>query len=166
MPELCRGLQVRSTNGIASLLNYVALTVYKIDHSAVDGNPEVRFKCLKKLVGARGFEPPTPWSRTRCSTRLSHAPTRSTGVEPRRLTAPGRWRSIPLKSIALEGHGFGCDVRGRSVPQSGGAALPARRARTPAGQPARRRRYTADGRGEVRWDFSYRMLLRSQSSHS
>src|SRR5438034_8081150 len=25
-------------------------------------------------VGARGFEPPTPWSRTRCSTRLSHAP--------------------------------------------------------------------------------------------
>ena len=33
-------------------------------------------KCLtyKKLVGARGFEPPTPSSRTRCSTRLSHAP--------------------------------------------------------------------------------------------
>ena len=26
------------------------------------------------FVGARGFEPPTPWSRTRCSTRLSHAP--------------------------------------------------------------------------------------------
>ncbi len=31
--------------------------------------------CLKKLVGERGFEPPTPWSRTRCSTRLSHSPT-------------------------------------------------------------------------------------------
>src|SRR5512141_883821 len=30
-----------------------------------------------KKIGARGFEPPTPWSRTRCSTRLSHAPTRS-----------------------------------------------------------------------------------------
>src|SRR5262245_46905734 len=28
-----------------------------------------------RMVGARGFEPPTPWSRTRCSTRLSHAPT-------------------------------------------------------------------------------------------
>src|SRR5688500_14447588 len=28
------------------------------------------------LVGARGFEPPTPRSRTECSTRLSHAPTR------------------------------------------------------------------------------------------
>ena len=29
----------------------------------------------KRLVGERGFEPPTPWSRTRCSTRLSHSPT-------------------------------------------------------------------------------------------
>jgi hypothetical protein len=47
----------------ACLLNCVALTVYKFDHSAVDGNPEARFKCLKKLVGERGFEPPTPWSR-------------------------------------------------------------------------------------------------------
>src|SRR4051812_11503711 len=27
------------------------------------------------MVGARGFEPPTPPSRTECSTRLSHAPT-------------------------------------------------------------------------------------------
>ena len=27
-----------------------------------------------KMVGERGFEPPTPWSRTRCSTRLSHSP--------------------------------------------------------------------------------------------
>src|ERR1017187_603968 len=31
-------------------------------------------KLLKTLVGERGFEPPTPWSRTRCSTRLSHSP--------------------------------------------------------------------------------------------
>ena len=38
--------------------------------------PETQFKCLKRLVGERGFEPPTPWSRTRCSTRLSHSPTR------------------------------------------------------------------------------------------
>ncbi len=30
---------------------------------------------LKSLVGARGFEPPTPWSRTRCATRLRYAPT-------------------------------------------------------------------------------------------
>src|ERR1019366_6785097 len=30
----------------------------------------------KDMVGERGFEPPTPWSRTRCSTRLSHSPTK------------------------------------------------------------------------------------------
>src|ERR1043165_3081565 len=29
----------------------------------------------RNLVGASGFEPPTPRSRTECSTRLSHAPT-------------------------------------------------------------------------------------------
>jgi hypothetical protein len=63
-PGARRDGQGRSTNGFACLLNYVALTVYKIDHSAVDGNPEVGFKCLKKLVGERGFEPPTPWSRS------------------------------------------------------------------------------------------------------
>ena len=28
----------------------------------------------KELVGERGFEPPTPWSRTRCSTRLQPLP--------------------------------------------------------------------------------------------
>src|ERR1700678_1252174 len=42
-----------------------------------DGKPEAQFICLKRLVGERGFEPPTPWSRTRCSTRLSHSPTKS-----------------------------------------------------------------------------------------
>ena len=31
-------------------------------------------KLLKGLVGAEGFEPSTSWSRTRRSTRLSHAP--------------------------------------------------------------------------------------------
>src|SRR5260221_6479815 len=50
-------------------------TVYNFDTIDVDGKPEVQFKCLKRLVGERGFEPPTPWSRTRCSTRLSHSPT-------------------------------------------------------------------------------------------
>ena len=50
-------------------------TVYNFDTIDVDGKPEVLFKCLKRLVGERGFEPPTPWSRTRCSTRLSHSPT-------------------------------------------------------------------------------------------
>ncbi len=30
-----------------------------------------------KLVGVRGFEPPTPASRRRCSTRLSYTPTQA-----------------------------------------------------------------------------------------
>jgi hypothetical protein len=27
-----------------------------------------------KMVGKTGFEPATPWSQTRCSTKLSHFP--------------------------------------------------------------------------------------------
>jgi len=50
----------------SGLLNSEALTVYDFIYTAVDEKPEVRFKCLKRMVGARGFEPPTPWSRTRC----------------------------------------------------------------------------------------------------
>jgi len=38
-------------------------TAYKNVYIDVDGKPEVTFKCLKRLVGERGFEPPTPWSR-------------------------------------------------------------------------------------------------------
>jgi hypothetical protein len=41
------------------------MTVYNFDTIDVAGKPEVQFKCLKRLVGERGFEPPTPWSRTR-----------------------------------------------------------------------------------------------------
>ena len=40
-------------------------TVYNFDTIDVDGKPEVALKYLKRLVGERGFEPPTPWSRTR-----------------------------------------------------------------------------------------------------
>ncbi len=29
---------------------------------------------IRYVVGARGFEPPTPWSQTRCATRLRYAP--------------------------------------------------------------------------------------------
>ena len=48
---------------------------YKIDYSGILGYPNNGCKLLKIMVGERGFEPPTPWSRTRCSTRLSHSPT-------------------------------------------------------------------------------------------
>ena len=35
------------------------------------------FKSLN-LVGARGFEPPTPWTPFKCATRLRYAPTQKT----------------------------------------------------------------------------------------
>src|SRR6266478_7961331 len=75
MPEVYLFPKTGAPRGIARALNSVALTVYKIDYSPVDEKPEVLFMYLKGLVGERGFEPPTPWSRTRCSTRLSHSPT-------------------------------------------------------------------------------------------
>src|SRR6185503_20328120 len=37
-----------------------------------DGEP--RRVSPRYVVGARGFEPPTPWSQTRCATRLRYAP--------------------------------------------------------------------------------------------
>ena len=39
--------------------------------------PTTACKLLRNLVGASGFEPPASWSRTRRSTRLSHAPNSS-----------------------------------------------------------------------------------------
>jgi hypothetical protein len=36
---------------------------YKIIYSGVDENPEIAWKCLKRMVGANGFEPSTSWSR-------------------------------------------------------------------------------------------------------
>jgi hypothetical protein len=57
--------------------------------SATDNEPEWRQPYKKNarkpgalqeiLVGAKGFEPSTPRSRTECSTRLSHAPTSVNG---------------------------------------------------------------------------------------
>ena len=38
-------------------------TGYKIDYIAILGDPENSCKLLKIMVGERGFEPPTPWSR-------------------------------------------------------------------------------------------------------
>ena len=36
-----------------------------------------------RLVGARGFEPPTPCSQSRCATRLRHAPISGLCITPR-----------------------------------------------------------------------------------
>jgi hypothetical protein len=39
--------------------------IYKFIYSAVDEKLEIAWKCLKRMVGAKGFEPSTSWSRTR-----------------------------------------------------------------------------------------------------
>jgi hypothetical protein len=69
-PETTTGAEATSFNeGLTEwkhwLLDFEDLTVYKIAYSTVDGKPEVLFMSLKIMVGERGFEPPTPWSRTR-----------------------------------------------------------------------------------------------------
>src|SRR6266568_8528888 len=59
----------------SSLLRLEDIPVYKIVYSRFLDGLRTAGMCLKILVGERGFEPPTHWSRTRCSTRLSHSPT-------------------------------------------------------------------------------------------
>ena len=65
--------RTRSLNTLLLILK--DLTDYKIDYIGIFCDPVSGCKLLILLVGERGFEPPTPWSRTRCSTRLSHSPT-------------------------------------------------------------------------------------------
>src|SRR5207245_8698651 len=52
-----------------------------------------------RLVGERGFEPPTPWSRTRCSTRLSHSPTSPERNEHPRQTVEKR--AVTTHSVVI-----------------------------------------------------------------
>ena len=55
---------IRLEGGCSIQLSYRRMTVDIIYHAI----------CLEELVGAVGFEPTTPWSQTRCTTRLCYAP--------------------------------------------------------------------------------------------
>ena len=57
-------LDIRATGVERAEVRDGGMFVYKIIYSAVDRKPGVRGNSLKRMVGARGFEPPTPWSRT------------------------------------------------------------------------------------------------------
>jgi hypothetical protein len=48
------------------------------------------------LVGARGFEPPTPASRTQCATGLRYAPTRPSGETGRVIVLQDRGKRQPM----------------------------------------------------------------------
>src|ERR1700709_1237173 len=70
---------------------------YGEQHSCGFGHdePVLDFKKIGmkgKMVGARGFEPPASWSRTRRSTKLSHAPTNSLSLT---LFACARYNGLP-----------------------------------------------------------------------
>src|SRR5882762_10521205 len=58
------------------------------------------------LVGETGFEPATPWSRTRCSTRLSHSPK----CVPRE-GARGSNRKLPARQSCGVVHAPACRCR-------------------------------------------------------
>jgi hypothetical protein len=70
-------------------------TVYNFYTINTDGKPEVQFKRLKRLVGERGFEPPTPSSRTRYfALRQRRSEKRSDLYgQNRRLSARGRFHN-------------------------------------------------------------------------
>ena len=67
------------------------------------------------LVGARGFEPPAPASRTQCSTRLSYAPTGDQAALYRQCPRSRQAAARQVSAAAAR-------VPGRSVASSGSTA--------------------------------------------
>jgi hypothetical protein len=62
------------------------------------------------MVGERGFEPPTPWSRTRCSTRLSHSPTEVSPNILLQFKLPPPMFDLPLVWDHRQTIRTGCDL--------------------------------------------------------
>ncbi len=63
---------IRLEGGCSIQLSYRRITAHKTSY---DTFATFYFKAeTLKLVGTVGFEPTTPWSQTRCATRLRHAP--------------------------------------------------------------------------------------------
>jgi hypothetical protein len=54
----------RTNSETMKLFNSEDLTGYKIVYIRILGDPGSGCKLLKNMVGERGFEPTTPWSRT------------------------------------------------------------------------------------------------------
>ena len=46
----------------------------RLSYRRMSNDINIMEPCLEELVGAVGFEPTTPWSQTRCATKLRHAP--------------------------------------------------------------------------------------------
>jgi hypothetical protein len=76
------------------------------------------------LVGARGFEPPTPCAQGRCATRLRYAPTEYHISDFKLVSLI--WFSSPALSNFREeiyiGIGSGCGIGGGKMSGSGSGA--------------------------------------------
>ena len=97
-----------------------------------------------KMVGATGFEPATSWSRTKRSTRLSHAPLikchRSRALYHPDTRRRAAWSGTPRACPPLSGKTGGTIVGSRSGASEKGAG------RKNTGE---YRRKAEDGRGEI-----------------
>jgi Phage integrase family len=68
------GLKRKALDGLATHGPISECKPISYDTKSPIGGDQGRRRLQTRMVGERGFEPPTPWSRTRCSTRLSHSP--------------------------------------------------------------------------------------------
>src|ERR1700747_1901162 len=62
----------------------------------------------QRLVGETGFEPATPWSQTRCATRLRYSPLRGNETKLRLFSSRRAWNGSkrgPLFSLATNNRG-------------------------------------------------------------
>ena len=57
---------------------------------------------LGRMVGARGFEPPTPCSQSRCATRLRHAPKQGQNISLKRERQPLPEFFLPIIGSGLK----------------------------------------------------------------
>ena len=69
------GVLARQTTELPDLLNLEESDSYEFIYRPFSGVQENGPISLKRLVGAGGFEPPTPCAQGRCATRLRYAPT-------------------------------------------------------------------------------------------
>ncbi len=94
------------------------IVVLKSDRShamrVLKGRPQIKYSM--KVVGARGFEPPTPCTQNRCATWLRHSPTfqsRALATSPTRVwwarqdsnPRPSRYER-PALTAELQAHAF------------------------------------------------------------
>ncbi len=70
------------------------------------------------MVGARGFEPPTPCAQDRCATRLRYAPTISQWVEALKRECVNIYTHLPIYPLRPHNLGYFYTMRWRRKARS------------------------------------------------